>query len=37
VTTGGIIDRELLTQTVAVLQKPYSETDLIKILASMVK
>jgi DNA-binding NtrC family response regulator len=37
VTTGGIIDRELLTQTVAVLQMPYSETDLIKILASMVK
>ena len=37
VTTGGIIDRELLSQTVAVLQKPYSESDFIKILASMVK
>jgi|HubBroStandDraft_6_1064221.scaffolds.fasta_scaffold1660496_1 DNA-binding response OmpR family regulator len=33
VTTGGTIDRELLTQTVAVLQKPYPEADLIKILA----
>ena len=33
VTTGGTIDRELLTQTVAVLQKPYPEADLIKVLA----
>jgi hypothetical protein len=33
VTTGGIIDRELLTQTVAVLQKPYREADLVKVLA----
>jgi hypothetical protein len=33
VTTGGTIDRKLLTQTVAVLQKPYSEADLIKVLA----
>jgi hypothetical protein len=33
VTTGGTIDRGLLTQTVAVLQKPYSEADLIKVLA----
>ena len=33
VTTGGTIDREMLTQTVAVLQKPYPEADLIKVLA----
>jgi DNA-binding response OmpR family regulator len=33
VTTGGTIDRELLTQTVAVLQKPYREANLIKVLA----
>ena len=33
VTTGGTIDRELLTQTVAVLQKPYPEANLIKVLA----
>jgi DNA-binding response OmpR family regulator len=33
VTTGRTVDRELLTQTVAVLQKPYREADLIKVLA----
>ena len=33
VTTGDTIDREMLTQTVAVLQKPYPEADLIKVLA----
>jgi DNA-binding NtrC family response regulator len=33
VTTGGTIHRELLTQTVAVLQKPYPEADLVRVLA----
>ena len=33
VMTGGVIDRELLTQTVAVLRKPYPQADLIKVLA----
>jgi DNA-binding NtrC family response regulator len=37
VTTGGSIDRELLTQSVAVLRKPYREADLIKVLACMVR